>query len=68
MRLIDEDRLIYTFRKLYFDNDSRVQKQRGCLWLSLESLEQFIHEQPTANDPECVFIYFIKDIFRRSRT
>ena len=59
MRLIDEDGLIYFFRELYNGNDIHVQKQRGCMWLSLESLEQFIHEQPTAHDPECIPIHWI---------
>lgn len=59
MSLIDGEKLMDAFNDLYRRNDDIVQKQRGCLWLSLETLEQIISDQPEAHDCECIPISWI---------
>lgn len=60
MRLIDDETLMIEFYNLYKKNDDIVKKQNGCLWLSLETIEQIIKAQPEAHDSECIPISWIK--------
>lgn len=60
MKLIDDETLMIAFEDLYRRNDDIVKKQRGCLWLSLETLQQIIRDLPEAHDSDCIPIRWIK--------